>query len=327
MHTKAPIEAKLDCFSVAQKMSWASKRQTTRVEDIAYCLMGFFGINMPMLYGEGGRAFLRLQEEIMKKSDDHSIFTWKLPDENSMAQLFSGLLARNPREFEGCHEVVRYDYFDAPPFIITNKGIHLQLPLIRRHGLRHPITILNCIYTHEPDKLLGISVWQNNRGFYRYHNYDNDGNFRFLPSIPMITLEKNLPLTSIYAYPGVEHRLHMAMQPHSIEIKGVDEVAHVSETYPSKWLETLQNPLPVDKTYAINILSFTCKNDCEDRFFVAVQRTNNFRLASVGVRKPGETLHNILMSFDFSSMSRAGVPGLIDSLGSTLVNCGLSELR
>jgi hypothetical protein len=29
--------------------------------------MGIFSVNMPMLYGEGGdRAFLRLQEEIMK---------------------------------------------------------------------------------------------------------------------------------------------------------------------------------------------------------------------------------------------------------------------
>ncbi|KAE9375872.1 HET-domain-containing protein, partial [Stipitochalara longipes BDJ] len=46
--------------SVAQRMSWASKRETTRIEDLAYCLMGLFGIYMPMLYGEGERAFIRL---------------------------------------------------------------------------------------------------------------------------------------------------------------------------------------------------------------------------------------------------------------------------
>ena len=38
-------------ISVAQRMAWASKRETSRVEDEAYCLMGFFGVNMPMLYG------------------------------------------------------------------------------------------------------------------------------------------------------------------------------------------------------------------------------------------------------------------------------------
>src|SRR2546421_7751149 len=32
----------LERASVAQKLSWASKRETTRVEDTAYCLMGIF---------------------------------------------------------------------------------------------------------------------------------------------------------------------------------------------------------------------------------------------------------------------------------------------
>ncbi|KAE8442492.1 hypothetical protein EG329_003273 [Mollisiaceae sp. DMI_Dod_QoI] len=50
----------LPTLSVAQKMSWASRRVTTRPEDIAYCLLGIFEINMLMLYGEGEKAFLRL---------------------------------------------------------------------------------------------------------------------------------------------------------------------------------------------------------------------------------------------------------------------------
>lgn len=35
-------------------MSWAADPKTTRPEDVAYCLMGLFGVNMPMLYGERG---------------------------------------------------------------------------------------------------------------------------------------------------------------------------------------------------------------------------------------------------------------------------------
>jgi hypothetical protein len=65
--------------TVAQKMSWASKRETTREEDIAYSLMGLFSVNMPLLYGEGARAFMRLQEEITNISDDQSIFAWVSP--------------------------------------------------------------------------------------------------------------------------------------------------------------------------------------------------------------------------------------------------------
>jgi hypothetical protein len=60
-------------WCVSEKMSWAAKRQTTRVEDMAYCLLGLFEINMPLLYGEGPNAFMRLQEEIIRKVTDESI--------------------------------------------------------------------------------------------------------------------------------------------------------------------------------------------------------------------------------------------------------------
>lgn len=65
---KVPLSA----MSVAQRMSWASNRHTRRVEDQAYSLLGIFNVSMPMLYGEGSRAFTRLQEEIMRTDSDHS---------------------------------------------------------------------------------------------------------------------------------------------------------------------------------------------------------------------------------------------------------------
>ncbi|KAI1793772.1 HET-domain-containing protein, partial [Ganoderma leucocontextum] len=64
----------LDDVGVARRMSWASKRQTTRVEDEAYSLLGIFNIKMPTVYGEGRGAFRRLQEEIMRRIPDQSIF-------------------------------------------------------------------------------------------------------------------------------------------------------------------------------------------------------------------------------------------------------------
>lgn len=62
--------ALLTDVSVANKMRWAAMRQTTRLEDTAYCLLGLFNVNMPLLYGEGVRAFVRLQEQIMRETDD-----------------------------------------------------------------------------------------------------------------------------------------------------------------------------------------------------------------------------------------------------------------
>lgn len=84
-------------FPVATRFSWARARTTTRVEDIAYCLLGIFGIEMPLLYGEGIKAFRRLQEEIIKHGVDHSILTWRLPQDDPSTNYSA--LAETPRNF------------------------------------------------------------------------------------------------------------------------------------------------------------------------------------------------------------------------------------
>ncbi|KAF7550885.1 hypothetical protein G7Z17_g5416 [Cylindrodendrum hubeiense] len=66
----------LGTASIAKKMSWASMRITTRKEDIAYSLLGIFGVNIPLIYGEGAKAFLRLQEEIMRSAFDPTLLAW-----------------------------------------------------------------------------------------------------------------------------------------------------------------------------------------------------------------------------------------------------------
>ncbi|AEO64635.1 uncharacterized protein THITE_2142492 [Thermothielavioides terrestris NRRL 8126] len=62
--------------SIGTRMSWAAGRETTRLEDTAYCLLGIFDVNMPLIYGEGSKAFRRLQEEIIRQSNDLTIFAW-----------------------------------------------------------------------------------------------------------------------------------------------------------------------------------------------------------------------------------------------------------
>ncbi|KAI0819539.1 heterokaryon incompatibility protein-domain-containing protein, partial [Trametes gibbosa] len=66
----------VDDVSVAVRMSWAFDRVTTREEDRAYSLMGIFGVNLPTIYGEGSYAFVRLQEEILKRVPDATLFVW-----------------------------------------------------------------------------------------------------------------------------------------------------------------------------------------------------------------------------------------------------------
>lgn len=80
--------------SVAERMRWAASRNATRPEDIAYSLLGIFDINIPLLYGEGTKAFQRLQEAIMSVSNDLSLFVWQGP-----CCPRSGMLAASPAAF------------------------------------------------------------------------------------------------------------------------------------------------------------------------------------------------------------------------------------
>ena len=59
------------------RLQWASTRCTTRPEDIAYSLLGVFGLHMPVLYGESvENALGRLLGEVISKSGDTSILDW-----------------------------------------------------------------------------------------------------------------------------------------------------------------------------------------------------------------------------------------------------------
>lgn len=106
--------------SVAEKMSWASRRETTRIEDMAYCLLGLFDINMPMLYGERWNAFLRLQYEIVKKTNDLSLFAWMPTPEND---LLCGVMATTPSVFQNTGTLT-YGSRDSE-FNVTNKGVQI----------------------------------------------------------------------------------------------------------------------------------------------------------------------------------------------------------
>ncbi|CZR59492.1 uncharacterized protein PAC_09384 [Phialocephala subalpina] len=127
-------------FSVAQRMSWASHRETTRQEDIAYCLMGIFEVNMPLLYGEGGKAFLRLQEQILNTSGDDSILAW------TGSILRGSCLAASPAAFANSGNFI---YTPSPPGIsksshaLTNKGLYIEAKALQT-GNSSICIVLNC---------------------------------------------------------------------------------------------------------------------------------------------------------------------------------------
>ncbi|KAM7213651.1 hypothetical protein V8F06_010972 [Rhypophila decipiens] len=113
--------------SVARRMFWASKRRTTRPEDMAYCLLGVFNIYIPPFYGEGEfHAFERLQLELISTTDGHdqSLYAWQNEIDWQSPELRPGVawehddedlfttrdlmdkarltLAKSPADFERC---------------------------------------------------------------------------------------------------------------------------------------------------------------------------------------------------------------------------------
>jgi hypothetical protein len=114
----------------ARKMSWAASRRTTRVEDLAYCLLGLFDINFPLLYGEGTKAFRRLQEEIMKQTSDMSLLAW-LPETTD--EPVREIWARSPSEFAWLRlqpGLLRVRGQFNHDIDISNKGLRVSAHLI-----------------------------------------------------------------------------------------------------------------------------------------------------------------------------------------------------
>ncbi|RSL89393.1 hypothetical protein CDV31_015882 [Fusarium ambrosium] len=140
-----------DDFSIAKRMSWAAKRTTTRLEDRAYSLLGFFKVNMPMLYGEGERAFIRLQEEIMNISDDQSLFAWKSNNNN-----YRGLLAKSPMDFIDSFNIIpSKSKWNRIPYSLTTKGLSIELPMVA-WAMETYLAALDCELENIPNSRVGI---------------------------------------------------------------------------------------------------------------------------------------------------------------------------
>ncbi|KAI1131030.1 HET-domain-containing protein [Nemania abortiva] len=131
----------------ATRLSWVSGRCTTRIEDIAYCLLGLLDVNMPLLYGEGHKAFLRLQEEFLKKHYDSTILSWGLgmdsfEIDNVRSKFGLECLARTPMLFRGFRDVplklgYPMDRISRPIWTMIPNGLNMDLPILQFDTLRN----------------------------------------------------------------------------------------------------------------------------------------------------------------------------------------------
>lgn len=152
--------------SCAMKMSWMAGRVTQQIEDIAYSLIGLFDVHLEPIYGEGTRAFIRLQEAIMSECGrfDESLFAWERPQDSTLRCYRNeprvhnfghnkwGLLAPSPDCFKKSGDIFVYKDYDLRPaggFRRSHQGIFFTMPPKevnhRFGGPRNEITFpLNC---------------------------------------------------------------------------------------------------------------------------------------------------------------------------------------
>lgn len=153
---------KLDDFSIPQKLSWASLRETTRVEDRAYSLLGLLHVSLDMRYGEGDRAFYRLQQEILKQPHGLSVLAWLYTDDKRPTDL----LASSPDDFADSSDMI----FDASMSLgseiwTTSAGIKGTVTVVEPRGqhtsFEPEFVVLGCHYELSDENMLALRVARN----------------------------------------------------------------------------------------------------------------------------------------------------------------------
>ncbi|KAK4955620.1 hypothetical protein LTR10_006559 [Elasticomyces elasticus] len=203
--------------SVAQRMSWASDRETREVEDEAYSLMGLFDISLKLIYGEGQKAFIKLQREIIASSADQSIFSWKLDSRKHRAG--SSLLAPSPHAFAECGNIVPTSV--QKPYSLTNIGLSIQWNTWP-HSMETYLAYLDCTEVGSPTSEIAILIAK-------------------LPTADQyvrVTDPENVSVFSANAPSAVERRLRKTRQ---IYMREVTEELPMNRSY-GFWLRTIEPP-------------------------------------------------------------------------------------
>ncbi|KAE9371105.1 HET-domain-containing protein [Stipitochalara longipes BDJ] len=297
-------------FSVAQVMSWAANRETTRVEDVGYSLLGIFGVNMPMIYGEGEKAFARLQHEIIKGSTDQSIFAWSLrgPNNTEFREVIDrGAFAQSPADFVGCGSIVRTDSKGNPEFALNNKGLRIEVDLIPPpHHKNYYTAYLNC-KKKDPEQAgdgrLGILL----------HKYHDDQYVRVDPHVLRTNLSNDIEgkwRTSIYIVEpgsssigpwkwskGVSKRsprlrpLYSQCTEHGFLLADNQTVRQRRQTYNSS-----QNRIAYEKFETL-VLRFAHESTPEVQFAVLFGTSNDRVWSDIETHFGDETLADIVDSY------------------------------
>ncbi|KFY16034.1 hypothetical protein V492_01609 [Pseudogymnoascus sp. VKM F-4246] len=313
--------------SVAERMSWAAGRETTRSEDIAYSLLGIFGLNMIMtaVYGEGDRAFRRLQEEIMKTSSDESVFSWGFT-QSVKTECMDSLFASSPADFAtptlGRRESLTVSDFKPCHFSLTKIGLHIEMKicsLVIVDGTA--LGLLNCSLHEgnlsEPLKNIALPLVSSKR----HKNF-----FSRIGSSPPVAVSRSLFSESAesYVYIDTGRGEWACSYICNLEIKcrilGKDASSMVTEFYPPGWSGLLSGRLISCEKISLVVppqtFIFLCKRDQQPNFAVWIdgefEVANDFTLQPLNIQcraalvPKGKTLAELILE------SKGGLAATLD---------------
>jgi hypothetical protein len=236
--------------SIGTRFSWAALRETTRVEDLAYCMLGLVDINMPMLYGEGPRAFYRLQLEIIRKTSEHSIFAWEPVQAVQKDWQLTTVLAPSPSFFQNAAHIKLVEqakFQEATTHEVTNNGLRITLQSISV-GSDRVIGMLNC-----RDSLgARLGVWLERLG---------EGMYRRLSGSRLVTLSEEeehdaVPLNMFLPVEGTrEETMKTLLDEMTISEVQTDRICLLNGIAVSTWTgttmvkDTYDRDTPVQENY------------------------------------------------------------------------------
>lgn len=177
--------------SNAQIFSWVARRTTSRDEDIVYSLLGLLDVQSPLMYGEGSKnAFRRLQEELLLRDNDFSLFAWTKKNRTSIGR--ACLFASHPSLFAGCGNVIKVCSGADPVSkflrsmlqhpaqlstrlatlrLLTFAARDIHIPAVTKGGPSFKIkeirtAVLNCYRIGRKDQLMTIRICEQTPGVF-----------------------------------------------------------------------------------------------------------------------------------------------------------------
>ncbi|KAK8066139.1 hypothetical protein PG997_012886 [Apiospora hydei] len=250
--------APLSRACVAKRMSWACARKTTWEEDIAYCLLGIFDVNMPLLYGEGPKAFYRLQEEIIRRTNDQTILAWgDLPSDGADSSNQAGpvsALADSPAAFRQCGDFERNTTFTGhqrTPFQCRNRGVQVRLRIyklnISVNNASNIAANLDCFSWRRPTHCISIIIHPMTGGRFNhdYHVKRMKPNFTGSPNGTLYQRGNSSLIFTSYKQSSLRQysrTVDMATRPEDIETGPADTIAE-------RHSKTIQLDLPEGYEY------------------------------------------------------------------------------